>query len=349
MSDIEALIGPEAEVTEEAAAKTAAELSAYQKVTLRLQNNREKLHRLQTFLASIGPCSGQNSSELREWLNSMEYALKYSGVSDADFLANTISQAREPLRTVLDIYLKRKEADDKKVSWEEARAEMVNACLSADESDYLRDVVESTAQGQFEDIRTYVLRFKEAVRRAYKTEEQTGLIQERLVKILIRGFLNPTVRERVILEDPKSINEVAEKAVSIARALHMAHHSLTPIGSYPKQANQSHEPMDIDAGNFAGGNFKSFSDQDIHKPRSRSRSLDGITKKMRELSFDKKTVRFAPRNSRMDTFNRRSFPRSQSHVAEVDERKDGVKCHFCKKKKIGHVIRECREKLRKEG
>ena len=340
MEDLDALLVQE----EGGEAAAAAQLSPYQKVTLKMQRNREKLHRLQTFLASIGPCSGQNSSELREWLNSMEYALNYSGVSDADFLANTISQAREPLRTVLDLYLKKMELEKKPITWRDAKAEMVSACLSADESDYLRDMVEAAAQGQLEDIRTYILRFKEAVRRAYKPEEQEGLIQERLIKILIRGFLNPTVREKVILEAPKSIDEVAEKAISIARALHMAHQSLTPIGSYPKQL---HEPMEVDANHAAKSSFESFSDGETYKPRSKSRSVDRATRKMDGLSMEKKTVGFSPRVSRRESFGGKSFPRNKSYVAEVNEKKGGVQCHFCQE--VGHIMKDCKKKLRAEN
>ena len=161
---------------------------------------------------------------------------------------------------------------------------------------------------------------------------------------MVRGFLNPTVRERVILEDPKSIDEVAEKAVSIARALHMAHHSLTPIGSYPKT---THEPMDVDVKNVAKMSFKSASDQERQKSRSRSRSVDGITKKMGNLNLEGKSAQFKPRESRNDTFNRKYARRSNSYISEVDERKNAVKCHFCQK--LGHMIRDCREKLKNEG
>lgn len=62
----------------------------------------------------------------------------------------------------------------------------------------MRDRVESTKQGELEDIRAFILRYKETIRKAYSKEEQTGIILERLLRTFICGFLNPTVRERII-------------------------------------------------------------------------------------------------------------------------------------------------------
>ena len=340
----DATIQAEMDAATEAGAQAGEGFNQYQKASLGMQIKRDQLHRLQTFLTNLGPCSGQNNDELREWLKAMDYAKEYSGVNDTDFVNHAIAHSREPLRTVLDIFLKKKKEKNEDIKWEQARQEITNACLSADESDYLRDVVEATVQSRFEDIRTYVFRFKEAVRRAYKPEQLKDLILERVLRIMIRGFHNASIRERVILENPKTLDEVGEKAIMVARALHMAHNSLAPSSALtPPTTGFTHEPMEIEDFKIRRSNSKENKNQ---KPKSPIRKLTDDFDEM-QLKNEKSTSR----KSRKDFTKNRTRSNSRSKVNVVDDRKDyrsnPIKCLFCKKP--NHLIKDCRQKLRQEN
>ena len=311
----------------------------YTRENFQINKNREILSRLQTFLKGAGSCSGQNKEELRQWLSSLDYAKTYSQCPEDVFIMHLMAQTREPLRTILDLYLKKATNEGRVTTWTEIKEHISKECLSADEKEFLRDTVESTTQGIYEDIRTYVLRFREAVRRAYTEEEQKlPLITERLIKLLIRGFVNISVRERVILENPKTLEEVSEKAINIARAIHMAQNSALLGTSNTNNLGHTtqllHEPMELGETGSSG--------------------INKLDSEMNKLKI-KPEVHFTPRTSRRDNFKRgnsrersreRHFTRKStpSRVASIERQ---PKCHFCQKP--GHVLKNCHEKLKQEN
>ena len=167
------------------------------------------------------------------------------------------------------------------------------------------------SQGQSEDIRTYSLRFIESMQRAYSASEyETEIVKERLIKLLIRGFANAAVRERVILEKPTSVKETAEKAVEYARALHLAHASAKP-NRYHREEERSHtflrneEPMELDSTSHIRPRPKSPHEYYRGK-RSRSKSIE-LEDRMRNLNINKE-VHFKPqreRQSRRDKYEQK--------------------------------------------
>ena len=128
----------------------------YTRENFQINKNREILSRLQTFLKGAGSCSGQNKEELRQWLSSLDYAKTYSQCPEDVFIMHLMAQTREPLRTILDLYLKKATNEGRMTTWTEIKEHISKECLSADEKEFLRDTVESTTQGIYEDIRTHI-------------------------------------------------------------------------------------------------------------------------------------------------------------------------------------------------
>ena len=207
-------------------------------------------------------------------------------------------------------------------------------------------------------IGAFCFRFKQAVSQAYSLAEQQGLILERLIKVLIRGFSNPTIREKVVLEKPDTIGRACTIAIEHARALTIAHTAPQQLSYQTNSGGQLHEPMEVD------GIKKRFTDQ-VERKRSRSRenrrSMDKLVKDMGNLSVSRKVQ---PRESRRDVFFRQKaenrptvqFPTSNpgnvtsetadARIAEV-EAINQMTCHYCKKS--GHFIANCRVRLREEN
>ena len=332
-------------------------MDEYHTTTLNLQKKRDRLSRLQYFLNGISPCSGENTTELRDFLTSVQFAFEYSEAEENDFVTSIVAMTREPLRTIVDLHLKAQKSSNKPLLWSELKSEITKACLSANENDFLRDRVETLKQGDREDIRTFCFRFKQAVSQAYSLAEQQGLILERLIKVLIRGFSNPTIREKVVLEKPDTIDKACTTAIEHARALTIAHTAPQQLSYQTNAGGQLHEPMEVD------DIKKRFTDQ-VERKRSRSResrrSMDKLVKDMENLNVNAKAQ---PRESRRDVFLRQrdinppkvQFSTNKKEIASdaVDARTAQVEainqmtCHYCKKP--GHFIATCRVRLRDEN
>ena len=69
-------------------------------------------------------------------------------------------------------------------------------------------------------------RFCNLLKRAYTPEQQTGLILERLLTTFIRGFRSSSIREKILLEDPKTIQDVIQKAEKFSNAAYLANNDL---------------------------------------------------------------------------------------------------------------------------
>ena len=160
--------------------------TTYQKRCIKHQEKKDKTEKLRTYLSGVSPCSGESNNELREFIAALDFAHEYSQADEEDFIANTISLSREPLRTVIDLHLKKCKEEKKPQTWSELKDTITASCLSADEKEYLRDKLEQMSQGQSEDIRTFSLRFIESMQRAYSASEyETEIVKQRLIKLLI--------------------------------------------------------------------------------------------------------------------------------------------------------------------
>ena len=299
--------------------------TTYQKRCIAHQEKKDKTEKLRTYLSGISPCSGESNNELREFIAALDFAHEYSQADEEDFIANTISLSREPLRTVIDLHLKKCKEENRPQIWSELKDTITASCLSADEKEYLRDKLEQMSQGQSEDIRTFSLRFIESMQRAYSSSEyETEIVKERLIKLLIRGFANAAVRERVILEKPKSVKETAEKAVEYARALHLAHASAKP-NRYHREEEKSHtflrqeEPMDLDSTVSIRPRPKSPHEYYRRGRRSRSKSTE-LEHQMRNLNINKE-VHFKPqreRQSRRDKYEQKAVLSTEDNHSYPD-------------------------------
>ena len=269
------------------------------------------------------------------------------------------------MRSVADQFLKKQASEGKVKTWKDLKTEMISSCLSADEGDYLMDRVEALKQGAHEDIRSYCLRFKSAVRLAYTPEQQTGLILERLIRTLIRGFVNTTIREKVIMEKHTSIDAVCNSAVEIARCLHAAHRNPPPFNYQAMQAGTSsedvHEPMDVNMLKSSRSKPSSASDTGAHSVQE-----EDLVKQMRNLkvSFEpdsKSSANESPSVSKKRGRSRSPYMQDrrpslkqgfQNRMASVENdqyegRADRRSCNFCQRQ--GHFIRDCRQKLKAEN
>ena len=73
-------------------------------------------------------------------------------------------------------------------------------------------------------------RFGNLLKRAYTLEQQSGLILERLLTTFIRGFKSSSIREKILLEDPKTIQDAMKQAERFSNAAYLANNDLMGPG-----------------------------------------------------------------------------------------------------------------------
>ena len=330
-------------------------MTDFSRMSYELSKARDERVKLQAFLNTVGPCSGTNHEEVREWIQGIDYAREYSDINEEEFITNVLALSRDPLRTIIDFELKKKKAQTPPAEpkWNDIKQHIINECLSTDEKDLMRDRVESTRQGAIEDIRGYILRFKELIRKAYSKEEQQGIVLERLIRTFIRGFTNQTIRERIILENPKTIEEVGELAVKSARALHLAsanRPSSTPFSTMDTD-ERNIEPMDMT--NSRQHKRVQFKDRDMRRHNYTHTSNDSFKSPSR-----------SPKTSRSPNQRANSPKHTQSpHVSSIDPKnttcfycnmpghtenrcpsRGTLTCQYCKSE--GHIENQCFKKAR---
>ena len=67
------------------------------------------------------------------------------------------------------------------------------------------------------------------------------MILERLLTTFIRGFKSSSIREKIILEDPKTIQEAVQKAEKFSNATYLANNDLMR-----PEFSRNIQPMEVD-------------------------------------------------------------------------------------------------------
>ena len=228
----------------EAALKTAEETIAQQKKLIDEDKSimKSKKDRLSILLQRTPTCSGSCRVELRQFIEIIDTARRYSEASDAEVIPQVMSLVTDPLRSAIDSHVR----DKVKIEWPDIKEFIVKQFLDSDEADFLQKLIDATKQTFTEDVRSYCLRFSERVRRAYTAQElDQKYLQKDLIRKFIGGIESQSIRQELWKEDPTDLTTTVNKACTLAKAFEMAAPSLaTGVGSY---ATSNEERMDISA------------------------------------------------------------------------------------------------------
>ena len=143
----------------EAALKSAQETVLEQKKLIDEDKDiaKNRRDRLKVLLQRTETCSGSCRVQLRQFIEIIDTARRYSQATDAEVIPQVMSLVTDPLRSGIDSHIR----DKPNVDWQEVRAFIVKQYLEQDESHYLLQLVDSTKQTYTEDVRAYCLRFLE--------------------------------------------------------------------------------------------------------------------------------------------------------------------------------------------
>ena len=199
---------------------------------------KRNIQKLKTLLSRAPECTGENRAELRNFIESVDGAKKYSGATDQDLIPELIALLKCPLKSGVDGFIQSQES----CTWESIKEFIQTTYLAIDEQHFLQRAVDMSKQTITEDIRTFALRFAERVRKAYSEEElQAEYLQRDLVKKFITGIDNANIRQEIWKTDPKKLHDAITQAVAQARAFDLAHPESMGIGLY---ATNREEAMD---------------------------------------------------------------------------------------------------------
>ena len=292
---------------------------------------------LSEFLKKIGPCSGQNEAELRAWLLALDEARDYSiNVDDETFVAHVCTLATPPLSSELHSFVTKKRSEKSEISWKQLREAIVSVALPPDEARLLRNELETLKQMGLEDERSYMSRFGNLLKRAYTPDQQSGLILERLLTTFIRGFKSSSIREKILLEDPKTIQDAMKQAERFSNAAYLANNDLMGPGF-----SRNVEPMDVDLEETTQ-KFKSTKIEAPKSPKSPERRVTFSGRVLRRNSsgnVDGPSLKRARSSSRTGSV---SDGRMETSLADTPS----VQCQYCGLS--NHYAVNCYKRLRDE-
>ena len=181
--------------------------------------NESHRRELQNYSRSIGVCDGNNKSELRTWLKSIDHAhentqagnqliIEMVGYLVAGGLAQNIRRITANLQGAAR-------------TWPAVKQQVINLYLGAEEAEMMQDEVEKIVQQPFEEAREYGNRFQESVDRAYDPTDlqNNALMNARLKKAFISGLYSEQLRAHVYLAVPADLDAAITEATTGAHAL----------------------------------------------------------------------------------------------------------------------------------
>ena len=274
-----------------------------------LKKTSDMRDKLRQHAKSIGPCDGSSRELLRAWLTGIDHAKVWvPGCNDPALIEMMSPLIRGPLANFLTQIKKRANDAQTQLTWDGLKSEIKKTFLAPDEDDRLREALDRVVQSQYEEVQSYIQRFREALRLGYTTDEQAvELIKRKLIKQFIAGLRDWNIRHDVNRQNPDSFDKAYELAGEAERAI-----GRTNQGGPPMMSQREEEPMEIGA----AGNDPGLAE----------------TLKQMEKRFEK----------RFDSLERRlPRPKPQQGNAQFGRRRynPDIKCFGCGQK--GHIQRKC--------
>ena len=158
-------------------------------------------------------------------MRKIDHCKAWSGVSDHMIIELVGALVIDPLAKTLRDHKAElaKEDPPREPSWDDLKRIIRENFLSERESEILRDQVTTITQEPYEDSRTYSLRFKTAVQRAYTAEEQKiDIVKLDLIRRFINGFRDQDVKLHCHLKNPTSLDDAIASANAAARAVSLS-------------------------------------------------------------------------------------------------------------------------------
>ena len=176
--------------------------------------------RLEQHARHIECCDGAVREHLREWLDAVTAAQKWTNSPDQLIVEMVGYLSKGSLRTSIADFV---EQNPGGVTWDGVRAHIATVFLAEDEAEHQRTNIENLRQQPYQDSREYGLKYMTAVQKAYTPDElQVALVMERLVKGFISGLRDREVRTQVHLARPANLTLAITRANNVARAVSMA-------------------------------------------------------------------------------------------------------------------------------
>lgn len=202
------------------------------------QYEREELRkRLKQHARQINLCDGTVREQLREWVDSVTEALRWTGAGDELTVEMVGYLSKGALRTSIADYVEGENTGGRRATWNGVRAHITAVFLDEDEAEYKRRGVDNIRQLPYQDSREYAIKFQTAVHRAYSPQElAVEIVNQRLVQTFINGLRDEDTRMQVHIERPATLQQAITRANTVTRAQAMGRGT-------PRQE----EPMDIGA------------------------------------------------------------------------------------------------------
>ena len=200
---------------------------------------KELRRRMERHGQHIGTADGTNKDSLKEWVDSIDRAIRYCQATDALTIELVGTLASGPLARVIATYLDTQPVGQQ--TWAGVKAEISRNYLNEEEKYQMRQKVEQMYQKPYEDVQTYGRNFKMAVARCYSDAELAQqMAQENLIKIFISGLRDEKVRHDVFAQRPVALDAAVTSAG-------VAAHTVAVAGNPSRAETRNIEPMDVNA------------------------------------------------------------------------------------------------------
>ena len=241
---------------------------------LRVAATKELRRRLERHGTMIGTNDGTNKESLREWMDAIDRAGRFTEATDRLVMELVGCLAQGPLARVIVSFLENTpEAANR--TWDHTKAEIRRLYLSEEEAQQLRARLNEQYQKPYEDVKDYGRAFKLATSRAYTDEQQQGdMVQEQLVRLFISGLRDQRVKHDVFATRPANL-DAAIRAASVA-----AH--TVALSELPSRGERKEEPMDISA--LPPPPLSLQSDPAVDEIRQLVKTLQGEVKSMSKIN-----------------------------------------------------------------
>ena len=213
-------VAEQREATHVRAAAAQVQLKSVELSTLETEN---AFRQLREYTRHIDPVSGSDRDSLRNFIRRIDHCKAWSGVSDEMIMTTIGALVLDPLAKTLRDYRQEQQNVNANPTWAGIKTIIRQNFLSEREDELLREQARQIKQEPYEDSRTYSIRYKTAVQRAYSADDRdVSIINQDIIKRYVLGFRDPEVRMHIFLKDPQNLDEAIETANSAARAVLMS-------------------------------------------------------------------------------------------------------------------------------
>ena len=170
----------------------------------------------------IESCDGSVREQLREWLDAISAAQRWTGTGDNLVIEMVGYLSKGSLRTSIADYVDQQGqvVRGNGATWAGVRNHITANFLDEDEAEHMRRKADSVKQAPYQDSREYGLKYTNAINKAY-TQAQLAvpLVLERVIDNFINGLRDKEVRTQVHLARPNTLQAAVTRANDVARAL----------------------------------------------------------------------------------------------------------------------------------